>query len=179
MLFDVTAFWVECKNNASWGPMFQVATSCCPFVLQHRRYIAEGCCVYSTLPTWNGKKFSHTFPRHRPSRFLLNRCQASFIEGIDSASIKVVIFNNSFKKIEEFLHSFPLEIFCLTKDAACGCLRLSCGCGLMNPQYHFLPVISLSLNLWEKWFIAAIWNVRRSKSLTVTPNMCCFNCRIC
>jgi hypothetical protein len=103
------------------------------------------------------------------------------IKGIDSGSIKVATFNNSFKQCK---NSFTLPILkpcALAKHVVCGCLSLSCGRHLMNAHQannYFLPEISFSLfNNWEKWLSSMIWNARHSQSLMVTPNMRGSNCR--
>ena len=62
------------------------------------------------------------------------------------------MLNSSFKQIEEFTHAVLPETCCPGLLLACGCLRLRCECRFVNPQYHFVPAVSVLIRCVRKLF---------------------------
>ena len=53
------------------------------------------------------------------------------------------MLNRSFKQIEEFTHTVLTETCCPRLLLACGCLKISCVCCFVNPQYYISPAVCL------------------------------------
>ena len=94
----------------------------------------------------------------------------------DSNSIKF-IFNSYIKQIEEFIYPALNETCCNGLHLEYDCLRLSCVCRLVNPQYYFFPVVSVFILCSSEGIHFTTLNVRLCKTVMVIQNTYYSNCK--